>query len=83
MANMLQHSLKMSLPDVCRGDSALLFEAYDSGAEGSFVLFLYINFSVRERDIRGYIAMIMDLPSMEKLKQLIADFIDRVLTETK
>ncbi len=83
MANMLQHSLKMSLPDVRRGDSALLFEAYDSGVEGSFVLFLYINFSVRERDIRGYIAMIMDLPSMEKLKRLIADFIDRVMTETE
>lgn len=83
MANMLQHSLKMSLPDVRRGDSALLFEAYDGGVEGSFVLFLYINFSVRERDIRGYIAMIMDLPSMEKLKRLIADFIDRVMTETE
>ncbi len=83
MANMLQHSLKMSLPDVRRGDSSLLFEAYDTSGQGSFVLFLYINFSVRERDIRGYIAMIMDLPSMEKLKQLIADFIDRVMTETE
>ncbi len=83
MANMLQHSLKMSLPDVRRGDSTLLFEAYNSSGEGSFVLFLYINFSVRERNIRGYIAMIMDLPSMEKLKQLIADFIDRVMTETE
>jgi chemotaxis protein CheC len=83
MANMLQHSLKMSLPDVRRGDSSRLFEAYDTSGQGSFVLFLYINFSVRERDIRGYIAMIMDLPSMEKLKQLIADFIDRVMTETE
>lgn len=83
MANMLQHSLKMSLPDVRRGDSALLFEAYNESGEGSFVLFLYINFSVRERDIRGYIAMIMDLPSMEKLKQLISNFIDRVMTDTE
>ncbi len=83
MANMLQHSLKMSLPDVLRGDSTLLFEVYNRSGEGSFVLFLYINFSVRERDIRGYIAMIMDLPSMEKLKQLIGDFIDRVMTDTE
>ena len=80
---MLQHSLKMSLPDVLRGDSTLLFEVYNRSGEGSFVLFLYINFSVRERDIRGYIAMIMDLPSMEKLKQLIGDFIDRVMTDTE
>jgi chemotaxis protein CheC len=83
MANMLQHTLKMSLPNVRRGDSTLLFEALgDHGAE-SFVLFLYINFSVRERNVRGYIAMIMDLPSLEKLKQLISNFIDRVMKETE
>jgi chemotaxis protein CheC len=82
MANMLQHTLRMSLPNVRRGDSTLLFEALGAANEGSFVLFLYINFSVRERDIRGYIAMIMDLPSLEKLKQLIADFIDRVMKGT-
>jgi chemotaxis protein CheC len=83
MANMLQHTLKMSLPNVRRGDSTLLFDVLGGSSQESFVLFLYINFSVRERDIRGYIAMIMDLPSLEKLKQLIADFIDRVMTETE
>lgn len=82
MANMLQHTLKMSLPAVRRGDSTFLFESLYAGEE-SFVLFLYINFSVRERDIRGYIAMIMDLPSLENLKQLIADFIDRVMAENE
>ncbi|MBW6425122.1 chemotaxis protein CheC [Rhizobium sp. XQZ8] len=82
MANMLQHTLKMSLPDVRRGDSNLLFGVLGSAREESFVLFLYINFSVREHNIRGYIAMIMDLPSLEKLKQLIADFINRVMTAT-
>jgi chemotaxis protein CheC len=81
MANMLQHTLKMSIPNVRRGDSTLLFEALRSNSDENFVLFLYINFSVRERDIRGYIAMIMDLPSLEKLKQLIADFIERVMAE--
>jgi chemotaxis protein CheC len=83
MANMLQHPLNMSLPDTRRGDSNVLFDALGSTGEESFVLFLYINFSVRERDIRGYIAMIMDLPSLERLKVLIADFINRVMTETE
>lgn len=83
MANMLQHTLKMSLPNVRRGDSTLLFEALASGDDENFVLFLYINFSVRERNIRGYIAMIMDLPSLESLKQLIAAFIERVMTENE
>ncbi len=82
MGNMLQHTLKMSLPHVRRGDSNLLFEVLPGAAEEGYVLFLYINFSVKEHDIRGYIAMIMDLPSMERLKQHIADFIDRVMTES-
>lgn len=82
MANMLQHTLTMSLPAVRRGDSTFLFEALHA-AEENFVLFLYINFSVRERDIRGYIAMIMDLPSLENLKQLIADFIERVMADNE
>jgi chemotaxis protein CheC len=82
MGNMLQHTLKMSLPHVRRGDSNLLFEVLPGATEEGYVLFLYINFSVKEHDIRGYIAMIMDLPSMERLKQHIADFIDRVMTES-
>jgi chemotaxis protein CheC len=78
MANMLQQSLKMSLPDVRRGSSEKMFEVVSGQVEDSFVLFLYINFSVRDRDIRGYIAMIMDLPSLDLLKQLISAFIERV-----
>ncbi|BCH67757.1 MULTISPECIES: chemotaxis protein CheX [Rhizobium/Agrobacterium group] len=79
MANMLQHTLKMSLPGVRRGNSAALFDVFDNTSDQSFVLFLYINFSVQDRKVRGYIAMLMDLPSLKKLKRLIADFIDRVI----
>ena len=45
------------------------------------MLFLYINFSIRERDIRGYIAMLMDLPSLASLRSLIGGFIARVMTD--
>jgi chemotaxis protein CheC len=79
MANMLKRSLDISLPEVIRGDGPLLFELLHQRAEGGLVLFLYINFSVRNRDIRGYIAMLMDLPSLAALQQLIADFIERVV----
>ncbi|WQO29882.1 chemotaxis protein CheX [Microvirga lotononidis] len=79
MANMLKRSLNISLPEVIRGDGMRLFtDAHESSDEG-LVLFLYINFSVRNRDIRGYIAMLMDLPSLSALKELIACFIDRVM----
>ncbi len=79
MANMLKRSLHISLPEVVRGDGALLFEVAQERPDGGLVLFLYINFSVRNRDIRGYIAMLMDLPSLGALKILIADFIERVV----
>ena len=45
--------------------------------QGDVVLFLYINFAVKERDIRGYIAMLMDMPSLAALKRLLGDLIER------
>ena len=79
MANMLQRPLTMSLPEVIRGDGAMLFKLAPESADGGVVLFLYINFAINDRDIRGYIAMLMDLPSLQALKGLIADFIERVV----
>ena len=79
MANMLQGSLTMSLPQVMRGHGGELLETSGPAPEEGLVLFLYINFSVRDRSIRGYIAMVMDLPSLGALKQLVGDFIDRVM----
>ncbi|WP_292037129.1 MULTISPECIES: chemotaxis protein CheX [unclassified Brevundimonas] len=79
MANMLGRPLTMSLPQVLRGDGALFFELSERPDDQGVVLFLYINFSISGRDIRGYIAMLMDLPSLSALKVLIGDFIDRVM----
>lgn len=78
IANMLKRSLAMTIPEVLHGNSATLFEI-DEAEEDGLVLFLYIDFAVRKRDIRGYIAMIMDIPSLEKLKELLDEFIARVV----
>jgi chemotaxis protein CheC len=80
MANMLARPLEMSLPSVVRGDGQVLFELADVETEDAgVVLFLYINFSISGRDIRGYIAMLMDLPSIDALKVLIAEFLQRIV----
>ncbi|WHO39363.1 chemotaxis protein CheX [Sphingobium sp. AP49] len=81
MANMLRRSLTMTIPEVLRGSGASLFEVDENGATDGLVLFLYIDFAVRSRDIRGYIAMIMDLPSLAMLKELLGEFIARVVGE--
>jgi chemotaxis protein CheC len=79
LANMLQRSLDMSLPVVLRGSGGQLFELRSAPGEDGVVLFLYINFWMHSRDIRGYIAMIMDLPSLTALRLLIGGFIAQVL----
>jgi chemotaxis protein CheC len=58
IANMLQNPVKMSVPAVLHGTSEALFEAGQE--QETFILFLYIDFSLRDREIRGYIAMIVD-----------------------
>jgi chemotaxis protein CheC len=80
IANMLERSLKMSLPEVLRGNASTFFSLAPPPAAGDVVLFLYINFAVRERDISGYIAMIMDLPSLTALTHLLDEFIERSTT---
>lgn len=79
MANMLQRSLTMTIPEVMRGDGAKLFDVWEGSPSDGLVLFLYIDFAVRDRDIRGYIAMLMDLPSLAALKALLDEFIARVV----
>jgi chemotaxis protein CheC len=78
IANMLQRSLHLSPPQVVRGDGRDLFHS-DDPTDAGVVLFLYINFAVEDRAITGYIAMVMDLPSLETLKLVIRDFIGRVM----
>ena len=77
IANMLQRNLKMSLPEILRGEPELFFNLAPPPEAGELVMFLYINFAIRQRDIRGYIAMLMDLPSLAALQVLLDEFIER------
>ena len=79
LANMLERPLEMSLPQIIRSEGSQLFELGPAAGKDAVVLFLYINFAIHNRNIRGYIAMLMDLPSLEALRSLIRDFIARVI----
>jgi chemotaxis protein CheC len=80
IANMLRRSLKMSLPEIIRGEGSEFLELGPSEDDDA-VMFLYIDFTVRERDINGYIAMLMDMPSLAALKGLLGGFIERTAGE--
>ena len=78
IANELKRSLKISLPEVLHGDSKRFFSLAPPPAPGDSVLLIYITFSVRHRDIEGYIAMLLDMPSIAALKVLLREYIQRV-----
>lgn len=75
MANMLKESLNMSLPRVMRGSSQVVLLGADEEDPGEMVLFLTIDFAVRSRSINGYIALLMDLPSITAIKTLIRRYL--------
>jgi chemotaxis protein CheC len=77
IANMLERSLKMSLPEILRGDATHFFSLPPPPYGGEMVLFVYINFAIKDREIKGYIAMLMDMPSLAALKVLLDEFIER------
>lgn len=77
IANMLLCSLRTSIPEVLRGPGETLFNAgIERGTEDP-VLLLYITFAVHERDITGYIALLMDISSVISLMTLLNQFIER------
>jgi chemotaxis protein CheC len=75
MANLLKQALDMSLPRVMRGSSQVVLLSASESDPGEIVLFLTIEFSVRARNINGYIALLMDFPSLSTVKVLIGDYI--------
>jgi chemotaxis protein CheC len=66
----------MSLPVVMRGPNADIFNTTSSAA--NLVLFLHIRFEVSNHQINGYVALLMDIPTLDDFRSLIADFIARV-----
>jgi chemotaxis protein CheC len=66
IANLLKRGLRMSLPVVVRGDSRHMFETGETPER--LVLFLHIRFEISKKEIRGYVALLMDIPSMDELR---------------
>ncbi|MGH8302824.1 MAG: chemotaxis protein CheX [Steroidobacteraceae bacterium] len=77
MANSLQRNLRISLPEVIHGDGDTFFDLAASPAASDTVLFIYINFLVKLRDIQGYLAMLLDFPSLAMLQALLDEYIER------
>ena len=73
LANLLKQELKMSLPVVMRRDPRQIFE--EVGAQKLLILFVHISFEISKQEIQGYVALMMDIPSIEGLRALIAEYV--------
>lgn len=80
IANLLKQTLKMSLPVVVRGDSRVMFRSDEAQ---TLVLFLRITFEISKKEIRGYVALLMDIPSIDELRSLIHDYIKGVTQQNR
>lgn len=78
IANVLRRTMHMSLPSVIRGDGPSLFDVQSGVGGTNLVLFLYIDFTIKNRNVHGFIALLMDLPSIAALKAIVGDFIAEV-----
>jgi chemotaxis protein CheC len=78
IANVLDRTMRMSLPTIVRGDGATLFDVDGAPLGRQFVLFLYIDFNIKKRDVHGFIALLMDLPSIAALKAIVNDYINAI-----
>ncbi|MGH6956105.1 MAG: chemotaxis protein CheX [Caulobacteraceae bacterium] len=73
LANMLQRNLEISTPELVEGRAGALLQRVS--AEG--VVFIFVNFVLRDRQVRGYIALLMTLVAFSALKRLVGDFVRR------
>lgn len=73
IANMLNRHLEIGAPKLVEAAARELFPRVSRDA----VLFVYINFSLRGRRIRGYIALLMELAALTALKRLVTEFVRR------
>jgi chemotaxis protein CheC len=81
IANLLKEKLKMSLPAVIRSDQRNIFENICSPE--SLVVFLHIKFDISQQHVQGYVALMMDVPSIAALRSLIAAFVKSLGTATE
>jgi chemotaxis protein CheC len=73
IANMLRRQLQISMPKLVQGRPEDLFPQASMRA----VLFVHINFTLRNRRISGYIALLMELAALGDLKRLVLEFVRR------
>ncbi|MBP2314276.1 chemotaxis protein CheX [Azospirillum soli] len=75
MANMLACRIEATLPTCYQGTADQIFHRTIRHDGDARILFTSIDFSIRERDIGGYIVLLLDLNAIANLRQAIDRYI--------
>lgn len=73
IANLLRRSFRIAAPEVVHIRPGQLAAGPDDA-----ILLIYMTFNVRGRLIRGYVALLLDLPSLSHLRDMVAEYMTSV-----
>lgn len=78
IANMLGCRIEATLPHCFQGGGEQVFKRTIRDDDDGIVLFTSIDFSIRDRDIGGFIILLMDLNAISNLRNAVARYVDGV-----
>lgn len=71
MANMLKCRIEATLPACYQGTGEQIFRRTIRDSHDGSILFMSIDFSIRNRDVGGYIVLILDLNAITNMRQAL------------
>ncbi|HEY0836982.1 MAG TPA: chemotaxis protein CheX [Azospirillum sp.] len=75
IANMLRCRIEATLPSCYQGTGEQIFKRTIRDGDESGILIMSIDFNIRERDIGGYIVLLLDLNAISNLRHAIARYV--------
>ncbi|MCW2248634.1 chemotaxis protein CheC [Azospirillum fermentarium] len=78
IANMLGCRIEATLPHCFQGGGERIFKRTIRDDDDGIILFTSIDFSIRDRDIGGFIILLMDLNAISNLRNAVARYVDGI-----
>ena len=78
LANILTEELTSDLPLFITGTANEILEASASPQKDEIVVFLRMDFALQSKNIYGYVAFILEVPSVERFKANINKYLEKI-----
>ncbi|WP_035693598.1 chemotaxis protein CheX [Azospirillum halopraeferens] len=80
MANMLKCRIEATLPTCYQGTGEQIFRRTIRDSHDGSILFMSIDFSIRNRDVGGYIVLILDLNAITNMREALSSYATSLIT---